>query len=87
MSSEDNLRERAALGARFREVLPDIQGALDSLASEYADEWARTHVAEERENLWRAVQVVKKLKSHFGEIVSSGTLATHQLAEIRKLGK
>jgi hypothetical protein len=31
--------------------------------------------------------VVRKLKSHFGEIVSSGAVATHQLTELKRLGK
>jgi hypothetical protein len=84
---ETPLRERAALGARFREALPDIQDGLDAIEREYADEWARTFASDERDNLWRAVQVVRKLKSHFGEIVSNGALATHQLAELKRLGK
>lgn len=87
MRDETALRERAALGARFREALPDIQDGLDHIEAEYADEWARCFDSSERENLWRAVQVVRKLKAHFGEIVSSGTVATHQLTEIKRLGK
>lgn len=85
--SETALRERAALGARFREFLPDIQDGLDAIEREYAEEWARSFDTVERENLWRAVQVVRKLKGHFGEIVSGGTLATHQLTELKRLGK
>jgi hypothetical protein len=85
--NEHALRERAAMGARFKEALPDIQDGLDSIEREFADEWARTFDAGERDNLWRAVQVVRKLKSHFGEIVSSGAVATHQLSELRRLRK
>jgi hypothetical protein len=85
--NETALRERAAIGARFKEALPDIQDGLDAIEREYADEWARTFAPDERENLWRAVQVVRKLKSHFGEIVSSGAVATHQLSELKRLSK
>jgi hypothetical protein len=84
---ETALRERAALGSRFKEVLPDIQDGLDAIEREYADEWANTHDAAERENLWRSVQIIRKLKGHFGEIVSSGAIATHQLVELKRLGK
>ncbi len=83
--NEHALRERAALGARFREVLPDIRAGLDEIERTYADEWARSFDPAERDNLWRAVQVVRKLKAHFGEIVSSGTVSSHQLTEIRRL--
>ena len=82
---ETALREQAALGAKFKEVLPDIHDGLDAIGAQYAEEWARTFSTDERENLWRAVQVVKKLKAHFGEIVSSGTVASHQLTEIKRL--
>lgn len=83
--NEAQLREQAALGARFKEVLPDIHEGLDAIERSYADEWARTFNSEERDNLWRSVQVVRKLKSHFGEIVSAGTVATHQLTELKRL--
>lgn len=79
------LRERAALGARFKEVLPDIHDGLDAIERDYANAWANTFDAAERDNLWRAVRVVRKLKEHFGEIVSSGAVATHQLTEIKRL--
>lgn len=85
MRDETALRERAALGARFKEALPDIQDGLDTIERAYADEWARTFDAGERDNLWRAVQVVRKLKGHFGEIVSSGAVASHQLTELKRL--
>ena len=74
------VRERAGVS-----ILTDIHEGLDAIERSYADEWARTFNSEERDNLWRSVQVVRKLKSHFGEIVSAGTVATHQLTELKRL--
>ena len=85
MIDEGALRERAALGARFKEVLPDIREALTGIEAEYTAELLGTHDSQQRDNLWRAVQIVHKLKSHFGEIVSSGAVASHQLTEIKRL--
>lgn len=66
-------------------MLPDIHAGLTAIERQYADAWATTFDTSERENLWRAVQVVRKLQSHFGEIVSSGAVASRQLAEIKRL--
>ena len=82
---EGALRERAAKGARFKEVLPDIMEGLDSIERQYADDWAQTFDPAQRENLWRAVQVVRKLKGQFGEIVSSGAVSSRQLSELKRL--
>lgn len=83
--NETQLREQAVAGSRLKEHLPEIHSGLDAIERQFADEWARTFNGDERENLWRAVQVTRKLKSHFGEIVSAGTVATHQLTELKRL--
>ena len=85
-SNEQALRERAALGAKYKEHLADFHDAIDAVAEQYAAEWATTFDAAQRENLWRAVQVCRKMKEHFGEIVSAGTLASHQITELKRLG-
>ena len=87
MIDEQALREQAALGAKYKEHLDDFHAAIDAVAAQYSAEWQNTHDAAERENLWRAVQVCRKMKEHFGSLVSDGTLATHQLTELRRLGK
>lgn len=79
------LRERAALGAKYKEHLEDFHAALDAVAKQYSEAWAMTFDAAERENLWRAVQVCRKMKEHFGDLVGAGTLASHQLSEIKRL--
>lgn len=81
--------ERAARGSRYRELLQsgELTEALDAIERQYAEEWAKTYAADERENLWRAVQVVRKIRKHFGEMAGDGALATQQLTELRRLGK
>jgi hypothetical protein len=83
--NEQALRERAALGSKYREHLEDFHAAIDAVEAQYASAWADTFDAAERDNLWRAVRVCRKMKEHFGGIASSGTLATHQLAELKRL--
>jgi hypothetical protein len=53
--------------------------------AQYVLAWANTFDAAERENLWRAVRVCRKMKEHFGSIVSDGKVATHQLSELKRL--
>jgi hypothetical protein len=79
------LRERAALGAKYREYLPDFLEAIDAVEQQYAAKWADTFTSEERDNLWRAVRVCRKMKEHFGSLVGSGELASHQITELQRL--
>lgn len=85
MIDEQATRERAALGAKYKEHLDDFRAAIDAVEEQYASEWADTFDPAERDNLWRAVRVCRKMKEHFGSLVSAGTLASHQLTELRKL--
>ena len=85
MIDETALREQAATGAKYREHLDDFHAAIDAVEVQYASAWCDTFDPAERENLWRAVRVCRKMKEHFGSLVSDGTLATHQLAELRRL--
>ena len=82
---ESALRERAALGAKYREHLEDFHAAIDAVEQQYATAWADTFDAGERDNLWRAVRVCRKMKEHFGSFVSAGTLASHQITELKRL--
>ena len=83
--NEADLRERAAKGAIYKESLDDFHAAIDAIEAQYAGAWADTFDAAERENLWRAVRVCRKMKEHFGSIVSDGQIATHQLTELKRL--
>jgi hypothetical protein len=82
---ENRLREKAAAGATIREHLSAIHAALDAVGEDYAKAMLDCHDRDERDNLWRAARVCRKLKEHFGTIASSGTMASHQLVELQRL--
>jgi hypothetical protein len=73
------------MGSRYREHLEDFHAAIDAIEQQYASAWADTFDASERDNLWRAVRVCRKMKEHFGALVSDGQVASHQLAELKRL--
>jgi len=85
LQNEQLLREQAALGAKYKEHLEDFHAAIDAVEAQYAASWADTFDPAERDNLWRAVRVCRKMKEHFGSLVGSGTLASHQITELRRL--
>lgn len=85
MINEEALRQQAAAGAAIREHLDALHAAIDAVEAQYAGAWADTFDSAERDNLWRAVRVCRKMKEHFGSIAGSGTLATHQLSELKRL--
>lgn len=84
---ETAIREKAALGARYKEHLEAYNEALDAVEKLYADALLDSHDPASRERLWIAVQVCRKMKQHFGSLASQGTLAQHQLTEIARLAR
>ncbi|HSE58231.1 MAG TPA: hypothetical protein VLA99_05975 [Nitrospiraceae bacterium] len=89
MIDEHALRESAEKGSRYRELLQsgEVEEALDAVERQYADDLFNCFNPDERENLWKAVQVVRKVKAQLHSIESDGQLASYQLAEMRKLGR
>jgi sulfur transfer protein SufE len=87
MRDELALAERASKGSRYRELLRsgEVAEALDGIEAQYAADLLDCQSHDERERLWLAVQVVRKVKAHLNQIDSDGKLAAHQLAEIRRL--
>lgn len=85
MTNEQALRERAALGSRYKEHLDDFHAAIDAVEAQYAGAWADTFDPAERDNLWRAVRVCRKMKEHFGQLAGDGQVASHQLTELKRL--
>jgi hypothetical protein len=79
--------DRAVRGVRYAELLRsgEVTEALDSIADQYADAWANCFDPHERENLWRFVQVVRKIKAQFGVLAGDGKLATYQISEAKRL--
>jgi len=78
--------ERAARGVRFRMMLDGELGeAFDAIEADLSRALLDCHVATERDALWQAVQVARKLRLHFVEGATNGKLATHQMQEIARL--
>ena len=79
--------ERAARGARYQELLAggEITDALNTIERQYVDEWSGCFDPAGRESLWQAVQVVRKIKAHFGQLAGDGKMASHQLAELKRM--
>jgi hypothetical protein len=85
VTDENELRKAASLGATYKEHLDDLHAAIDAVEAEYTAEWADTADAAQRENLYRAVRVCRKMKEHFGALVSDGIAATQALTELKRL--
>jgi hypothetical protein len=80
-------QERASRGARYAELLRsgEITDALDGIEADYTRGMTDCHDRDERDRLWLAVQVVRKVKAQLQQIASDGRLAEGQLQQIRKL--
>lgn len=57
--------ERGLRAVAVRQLLADqsVKDAFLSIERDLTDEWKATHSPEERENLWRAVNVMERLKT------------------------
>lgn len=57
--------ERAARAVAIRALLDDVnvKAAFGQIEADLVDEWRRCFDAAERDNLWRALQVVGRLKT------------------------
>lgn len=56
--------ERARRSVAIRGLLADtnVQDAFASIEADLVEEWKRTFDPHERDNIWRSVQVMEKLK-------------------------
>ena len=72
--------ERAGRAIAVRALLedPNIKDALASIEDDLIDEWRKTFDAQERDNLWRAVQIMDRLKTW---MLSA---ASHDLTALRR---
>ena len=79
--------ERAGRAARYAALMEDgeLGEAFDRVERDFAEAWKTTFNAEERDNLWRAVQVVKKVREHFATAISDGRVANHRISEIKRV--
>jgi hypothetical protein len=80
--------QEAVLGARAREILDNeaFQDAIHKIEQELIQEWktspARDHVG--REELWRFLVILHKLKNTLLQTVDSGKLANIEIEHAKK---
>ncbi|WP_421722924.1 hypothetical protein [Bauldia sp.] len=80
-------RDRVA-GDRARALLDDplLADAFAGVERAYMDEWKANALnlgPEGREEIWRAVQLIAKVKAHLEALVRDGELAAAELASLR----
>jgi hypothetical protein len=85
----DNLEQAVARGHRAQALLADelLVGAFDAIRAEYLKFWETKtgpRATEEREHIWKAVQILGQVRSHLENTVANGTLAEH---EVRALAR
>lgn len=73
--------EVAARAVVVRSLLEDqnIQDAFDAIEADLMEEWRNARNAEERENIWRAVNIMERLKTWLR------SAASHDLAALRRV--
>jgi hypothetical protein len=71
---------RARRAAAVRALLDDdhVKQAFAAIEADLTAEWRRAHSAEERENIWRAVNLIERLKTWLH------SAASHDLAALRR---
>jgi hypothetical protein len=71
-------RAQRAIACKNLLADPVIQSAFAEIEVDLTEEWKRCHTAEERENLWRAVNIMERLK------VWLQSAASHDLTALRR---
>lgn len=67
-----------AVAARALLDDPTVQEAFASIEADLMDEWKRTFDPQERDNLWRAVNIIERLKAWMT------SAASHDLTALRR---
>jgi hypothetical protein len=72
-----NADERRARAARVRELLDDadVKDALAGIEADLVGEWKRSQTTEERENCWRALNIMERLRTYLTSCASSDLTA------------
>ena len=75
-----NSEERARRAVAVRALLDDrnVQDAFASIEAGLTAEWKRARTMEERENIWRAVDVIERLQAWLR------SAASHDLTALRR---
>ncbi len=67
-----NREERAVRAARVRVLLADrdVQSAWAEIEADLTREWRSSRAVEERENIWRAINIMDRLKTYLTSYTS-----------------
>lgn len=78
--------ERSARSARYQALMEDgeLREAFDRIEREFTEALVNTFDASQRESMWHAVRVVKKVREHFAQALSAGKVAESAISEIRR---
>lgn len=79
--------ERAARAVYYASLMEDgaLKEAFDAIEKQYTAELVNAHNIDERERLWLAVQVVRKVKTHFAQAINSGFVADPDMQALRRV--
>ena len=76
MTPEERARRAVAVKALLDD--PTIQAAFADIEADLTDEWKRAQTPEERENIWRAMNIMGRLK------VWMASAASHDLTALKR---
>jgi hypothetical protein len=79
--------ERAARSIRYADLMQDgeLAEAFDAIEKDYAAELLDCRDRDERERLWLAVQVVRKVRQHFAQAINAGRVPNADMAALRRV--
>lgn len=79
-------QEREARAIRVRALLEDgdFQSAWDDVKADFIAEWERAHDQAERENLWRAVDILNRVRSRLGSFMTGVARVDGALSAVRR---
>ena len=76
MTSEERARRAIAVRALLDD--PNVQDAFAAVEADLTAEWRRAQSVDERENIWRALHVVERVKAWLR------SAASHDLTALRR---
>lgn len=81
-----DLEERRRRGESARRILdePVFQDAFADLRSHFIEAWQQCADQEQRDRIWMAVNLLKKIEQHIETVFEDGKLAAAEIAELRK---
>lgn len=79
--------ERQARSIRYTELMADgeLREAFDAIEAQYTAECMDARDIDERNRLWVAVQVVRKVRSHFAQAINSGRVLEPDMQALRRV--